>query len=1192
MDRFKNIVFDRGVVLWVIAIILIISSFFEFTTPDSMDREVAKLETLIQRRQDILEDYSLQTLNSPKDTFITFDNFPEDMVIYRYFNDTIHSWINQLPISNDEIDRFSFGYRLNHLTSRVVSNTPLAYLVIEEQFVNLGSAWYIVNVYTLENQVVISALLVKTDYSADNSTLENKINPNFYLRRQLSIAPIAFDESYIVRGKDGRALFSVLKNLPHKDIGTGVILRWIASVLILLSLFISMLRERALKRFLFFLGGLWLFRYLAFLQSKTLQGEHMLFSPTLYADANIFNSLSDLIINNFVITLVVLAFFVVRRRFAILGYRYQKLLRPLLFLFFLLIPLLLIPYIHITLKSIIYNSSIVLELYKIDEISVYSIIVYLSYSLLFLSLLLSLQLMRPFVPSRFRRSFLKGKVLTAYLVIISIYTLVIISYFGFDKEFNKNRVWTTKLSIERDLNLELQLRNLEKFIENDPLGMWFTLDGNLERLNTRLTESYFWNIIQRYDLRPTICKPNDFLHAEITNPQATPIHCNTFYENEIYRYGSKIAENSKFYFLNNYNGRISYIGVFPFLYMGEEIRLYLELDSKFLREAVGYSDLLMDSKMGENFNIPTGYSYGKFLNNKLVSYGGRYNYPLVFNGEFESGYRLFRSDGYVHFINKISDENIIIISRQEIGTFPFFVSFSYLLLFYSFIILGLIRLRNRDYFYKLPRNSFRWKITVLVISSLVIALLALGTGSVWFSIRYFEETNRESMEEKLNSAQNALSYYSKFAQKHNDPGFNNLKLIDAMNRLSNTAQVDINIYGADGLLLRTTRGEIFDRYLMGSRMNHVAFQQIAFNNKKQFINREKIGNLTYYSLYAPLFNLDGKLIAIVNIPYFSRQADFRKDASSIIATIINIYLLLLIGALFGGVALANSITRPLGEIVKKMQLIDISQQPEHIDYNNRDELGILVAAYNKMVDDLNESTSRLAQSEREQAWREMARQIAHEIKNPLTPMRLSIQHLVRLKERGIPEWQTKFDELAKSLIEQIDILSEAAGEFSSFSRFYTEKSSSFDLIRLIKEQIILFNTRDNINLSLKTDYTDAIVYTKKTQITRVLVNLISNAVQAIEHKERGYIIVELYKEEDKMFVISVHDSGEGVPENLVHKLFKPNFTTKSGGTGLGLAICRSIMEQSQGSATYSRSTLLGGACFTIKIAISYEEKSV
>ena len=148
------------------------------------------------------------------------------------------------------------------------------------------------------------------------------------------------------------------------------------------------------------------------------------------------------------------------------------------------------------------------------------------------------------------------------------------------------------------------------------------------------------------------------------------------------------------------------------------------------------------------------------------------------------------------------------------------------------------------------------------------------------------------------------------------------------------------------------------------------------------------------------------------------------------------------------------------------------------------------------------------------------------------------------------------------------------------------------MLRQIKEKIILFNTRDNINLSLKTDYTDAIVYTKKTQITRVLVNLISNAVQAIEHKERGYIIVELYKEEDKMFVISVHDSGEGVPENLVHKLFKPNFTTKSGGTGLGLAICRSIMEQSQGSATYSRSTLLGGACFTIKIAISYEEKSV
>ena len=343
-----------------------------------------------------------------------------------------------------------------------------------------------------------------------------------------------------------------------------------------------------------------------------------------------------------------------------------------------------------------------------------------------------------------------------------------------------------------------------------------------------------------------------------------------------------------------------------------------------------------------------------------------------------------------------------------------------------------------------------------------------------------------------------------------------------------------------------------------------------------------VGDLTYYSLYAPLFNVDGKLIAIANVPYFSRQSNFRKDASSIIAAIINIYLLLLIAAVFGGIALSNSISKPLAEISKKMQLLDISQQPEHINYTNRDELGILVAAYNKMVDDLNESTTRLAQGEREQAWREMARQIAHEIKNPLTPMRLSIQHMMRLKEQGVKDWPKRFDALANSLIEQIDILSDAAGEFSSFSRFYSEDMIRFDLNSLIKEQIILFNTRDNITLTFESHKEDAFVSARKTQLTRVLVNLLSNAYQAVESMDNGNILVTLQKD-DKYFQIAVHDDGSGVPDSLTHRLFKPNFTTKSGGTGLGLAICRSIMEQSQGTINYTTSERLGGACFTVYI---------
>jgi two-component system nitrogen regulation sensor histidine kinase NtrY len=1185
---FKEIIKRRTTILWVAALVFTLASFMEFSSAVSLDREVSRLEDVIHKRQLVLEQYAQQTLDLPDDEFVHFEEFPEDMVLYRYFNDTIHSWINQFPIANDDIDFFPFGYRINHLNSRVVTNTPLAYLSLSEQYVNLGSAWYVVNVYIKDNQTVIAALLIQTDYPTENAVLSNKINPNLSLRRQLSIVPVTYDESYIIHGKNGGVLFSVLKNLPSTAEETGVLLRWFAILFVMLALFANLRKNRRVWDFFLLLAGMVLVRFVAMYQAKELQGELEIFSPNLYADYGLFSSLGDLLINNMMIVLLVASLFMIRISLARLVLDSSRWFKLGMGLLFLAIPLAIVPYIHYSIHSLIMNSNITMEPFRISEIDIYTLLVYVSYSLLFMALVLSLQLLRPFFGRKRVKSFMKRKPLMIYITAISLYTLAIVSYYGFQKEYDRNRVWTTKMSVERDLNLELQLRGFEKFIENDPIIYnWITVstdidivNNTLEIVHNRLAEAYFWNILQRYDMRLVPCLENTFIINDVSSQESQL--CNTHYQNEIMRYGSPLGERSRFFFMNNYNGKISYLGVFPYYRAGREFRLYIELDSKFLRESVGFPDLLIDHKKIEGFNIPGGYSYGKYLNNRLVSYGGSFNYPINNENEYESGYQMERGEGYIHFVNKVSEENIIVMSRPERTIFPYLVSFSYLMLLYSLVILGMLRIRKINLLYNVPKNSFRWKIMVLIISSLVFALLAIGAGSIWFSVRYFNENIRSQMEEKMNSVQSSLSYYSKFATRFNDPQFNTLRLLEEMNRLSGTAQVDINVYRADGLLLRTTRNEIFDRFLLGARMNPDAFREIVHNNKKQFVNREKIGDLMYYSLYAPLFNVDGKLIAIVNIPYFSRQSDFREDASSIIAAIINIYILLLIGAVFVGIALSNSISRPLIEISRKMQLLDISEKPEHINYNNRDELGILVAAYNKMVDDVNESTQRLAQGEREQAWREMARQIAHEIKNPLTPMRLSIQHMMRLKQQDVPDWTDRFDALAKSLIEQIDILSEAAGEFSSFSRFYSEEQSRFDLNTLIREQIILFNTRDNVSLMFESNIKDAFVLARKTQLTRVFVNLISNAVQAVENLEDGRIIVSIDREEP-FYRIAVEDNGTGVPDSLTHRLFKPNFTTKSGGTGLGLAICRSIMEQSQGTVHYEKSQRLEGAAFVVRI---------
>ena len=350
------------------------------------------------------------------------------------------------------------------------------------------------------------------------------------------------------------------------------------------------------------------------------------------------------------------------------------------------------------------------------------------------------------------------------------------------------------------------------------------------------------------------------------------------------------------------------------------------------------------------------------------------------------------------------------------------------------------------------------------------------------------------------------------------------------------------------------------------------------------VNKENIAELSYHSLYAPIINAEGKLIAIVNIPYFARSAGM-SELSPIIASIINIYILLLLAAVLGGTIISNSISRPLAEISRNMQRVDISGHAEHINYRNDDELGVLVGSYNKMVDDLEESTKRLAQSEREQAWSEMARQIAHEIKNPLTPMRLSIQHLIRLKQRGVEGWEDKFEDVAGSIMEQIDILSNTASEFSSFAKFYYEENTVFNLYNLITEQKILFDTRDNIKILFNREYEEALVFARKGQIIRVVVNLLSNAIQALESVGRGYVRISLMQK-DGSYIVSIEDNGPGVKDEDISKLFKPNFTTKSSGTGLGLAISRNIIEQSGGTIWYSRSEL-GGADFSFSLPVYF-----
>jgi nitrogen fixation/metabolism regulation signal transduction histidine kinase len=323
--------------------------------------------------------------------------------------------------------------------------------------------------------------------------------------------------------------------------------------------------------------------------------------------------------------------------------------------------------------------------------------------------------------------------------------------------------------------------------------------------------------------------------------------------------------------------------------------------------------------------------------------------------------------------------------------------------------------------------------------------------------------------------------------------------------------------------------------------------------------------------------------AYVHIPFFTSKPELRQEISNFLVTIINLnaFIFLIAGVI--ALFITNRITRSFSVISEKMREVNLGKQNEEIAWNREDEIGELVKEYNKMVAKLGESAEALAKSEREGAWREMARQVAHEIKNPLTPMKLSIQYL----QKAINNNQTNVKELsanvANTLVEQIDHLSKIAADFSQFANIGNTRVERFDLHDVIGSLRELYSPDDKVEIVWKPVMDKLIVNADKTQMNRLFTNLFTNAVESCNGQ--NICRVEINEQKwDSTIRISVKDNGEGIPPETRDRIFVPNFTTKSSGTGLGLAMCKGIVEQAQGKIWFE--TLMGeGTTFHVELPV-------
>jgi nitrogen fixation/metabolism regulation signal transduction histidine kinase len=368
-------------------------------------------------------------------------------------------------------------------------------------------------------------------------------------------------------------------------------------------------------------------------------------------------------------------------------------------------------------------------------------------------------------------------------------------------------------------------------------------------------------------------------------------------------------------------------------------------------------------------------------------------------------------------------------------------------------------------------------------------------------------------------------------------------------------------------------------------MNALSYLYLNRLQKSEYINTEKIGELSFIVAYIPLRNNKNDEIAYLGLPYFSNEKDYQDRIGIFLNALINVYALVFVAIGFFAVFVANRITSPLTLVQKSLRETKIGRKNEPILWKRNDEIGDLISEYNNMIAALEESAQKLARSERETAWREMAKQVAHEIKNPLTPLKLGVQLLERSWKENDPKFNEKFERFNKSFIEQIESLAHIASEFSNFAKMPETVLENVKIHEIIEQSIVLYRQSEHTTILLEDNSAfEVIIKADKDQLLRCFNNLIKNSVEARSEKRRSFIRILLFCQDDRIH-IEIRDNGTGISEELGQKIFTPNFTTKSSGTGLGLAFVKQTIESIDGIIRFE--TVPGiGTTFFISIPLN------
>ena len=1095
----------------------------------------------------------------------------------------------------------------------------------EKGLVFLDNGWFQSKHGHLGDSVVVAVFKIKNQFQYENEDLSNAFSDELIadFPAELTLEETGFA---VVNG-EGEREFSVVpleKQEKNEPLEIAIFFCYLIGFIILLQLMLNATQKVLISKpillaiypiTIVILRYFWLSSDMVGLMS-----EFELFNPELFASSIFAPSLGDLIINVTIFYFVV--HFLMKRTRDWFGEGNQK-LKLVVFV----LPLFLISFfaafkINDVIYSLVYDSKLSFDLERLFDFSIYSFLsiavigasfyayfkliqyiiiqlkknafewnklaflwalssgayvtidlIYFDHS--FLTSLWPVLLSGALLWFQFKEKAYKFIHVISMVAFIAFYAAYILAGYSENNERELRVAQAEQIAKDKDPFSEFDYGDAErKLIKDGALLQYFEGDFNQTAFNEELEANYFQKLKNDFDLTFYLYGADQRMLVDFGNYELKDF---SRFEEIIELSGEQTEASENLYFVKDYTDKITYVSKIP-IRSGDTLTGYLctELRSKKFPEDIGLPSLLLD-KGTNTLNRLKNYSIAKYVDNKLVTRKGDYAYPTVGDGWGKSN-SFVDLNGFNHFVYEEEPGFTTVISKRLKSNFALFTSFSYLLIIFGVLLLIPLGFKQFQSGVSFKNIKLNVKIQTVLIGLILVTLVAFAVGAGTFVKDQYTESNTGFITEKLGSVKTELE--SKLKKETELKGDIADYLEYLLKKFSKVFVTDINLFNTEGDLLASSQPKIYSKGLISRKMNTLAFQEVHLENKSEFVHTESIGHLNYLSAYTPFFNQKGEFLAYVNVQYISRQDQFEDQISAFLLAIINIMVLMLAISTILAITVSNRLTRPLKYIQDSLRNVQIGAKYRPIEYDGTDEIGELVKEYNLKVGELQKNAEALAKSERESAWREMAKQVAHEIKNPLTPMKLSIQHLKRSVKVADEESADKLDRVTKSLIEQIDALTKIANEFSNFAKMPKANESELNLIEIVESAVSVFSEYDEHNIELNIVVEgEATIWADKDLLLRVFNNLIKNAIQAAGVDQSANVHV-LISESADTYEVAVKDDGIGIDAEAQEKIFVPYFTTKSKGTGLGLAMSKQMVENMKGNIRFE-SELNKGTTFYV-----------